>query len=172
MSIENLSGDIVGETSGGSIHAVNGQGNIRLNTSGGSIRLENLDGDIRVGTSGGSINGRQIIGALHAETSGGGINLEEMACTLNASTSGGGVTVDMRKLPGDVELSTSAGGINLTLPMEAATDLNLRGSHVNVNNLSNYEGSNERGKLVGRLNGGGVRIDASTSAGNVNLTLR
>lgn len=172
LNIENLSGDITGETSGGSIQAINGQGNIHLTTSGGSIQLMNLDGDVRVSTSGGSISGQQITGSLFAETSGGGIQLEDMACKLNASTSGGSVTVDMRKLIGDVELSTSAGSVNLTLPMDAAADLNLRGSSVNVSSLSNFEGSNARGKLVGRLNGGGVRVDASTSAGGVNLNVK
>jgi hypothetical protein len=172
LKIENIKGDISGKTSGGSIQAYNGQGTINLTTSGGSIKLGNLDGKVFASTSGGSIKGQQITGTLNAKTSGGSISLDDMACTISASTSGGSVTANLTKLVGGMQLSTSAGSINLTLPKSAAADLNLKGSKVNTSGLSNFNGSNNKGRLIGSINGGGVSINASTSAGNVNLNFR
>ncbi|WP_118197097.1 DUF4097 family beta strand repeat-containing protein [Albibacterium indicum] len=169
LTVSNIRGNIDGQTSGGSIKANNLDGDIHLSTSGGSIRLDNLSGNIDVKTSGGSIKGDRIDGALHASTSGGSIDLGSLTCVLDASTSGGSVTASLMKLPGDVNLSTSAGSVNLTIPRNAAADLNLKGMRVNANNLNNFKGTNSKGKLIGSMNGGGKQISASTSAGSVNL---
>ncbi len=169
LKVQNLKGTINGSTSGGSIQASNSEGSIALKTSGGSISLKGLKGDINVSTSGGSINGNSIDGSLSARTSGGSINLKDLTCKVNASTSGGSVTAELNELVGDLQLSTSAGGINLTIPKNAAADLNLRGSRVNANNLSNFSGTNNKGNLSGTINGGGTKIQASTSAGSINL---
>jgi len=169
LKIENIKGDITGKTSGGSIQAFNSQGIINLTTSGGSIKLENLDGNVFASTSGGSIKGHSIAGILVAETSGGSINLDDLACKIDASTSGGSVTAVISELTDNVQLSTSAGSVNLTLPKDASADLNLKGFKVNTDGLSNFNGSNSKGKLTGSINGGGKSVYASTSAGNVNL---
>ncbi len=172
LKLENIIGDIDGKTSGGSITAYNARGIINLKTSGGSISLENLEGEVVVATSGGSIKGHQIKGILNAHTSGGSIKFDDLACKVKASSSGGSVTVGIMELADEVQLSTSGGSVNLTLPMNASANLNLRGSKVNASSLSNFNGSNSKGKLVGSINGGGVDVDASTSGGNVNLSFR
>lgn len=171
LTASNIQGNINGQTSGGSITAEHSEGDIQLSTSGGSIRLDDLSGSIRVETSGGSIKGSDIKGTLHAETSGGSINLVDLSCVLDARTSGGGVTAELVDLPGDVNLSTSAGSVNLTIPGNSAADLNLKGMRVNANNLNNFNGTNSKGRLSGTLNGGGKSISASTSAGSVNLRI-
>ena len=169
LELDNLQGDITGKTSGGSIQISNSKGIINLTTSGGGIRIDNLDGNVFVSTSGGSIKGENIIGMLTAETSGGSIDLGDLACKLDASTSGGSVTTVFRELTSSVQLSTSAGSVNLTLPENASADLNLKGFKVNADNIPGFDGSNVKGKLTGKMNGGGASVYASTSAGNVNL---
>jgi|SRR5690606_21573380 len=169
LKVNNIQGNIEGQTSGGSITAENLNGDVHLTTSGGSIRLTQLSGKIDVRTSGGSINGKSIDGSLHASTSGGSINLDNLNCALDASTSGGSVNASLVNLPGDVNLSTSAGTVNLTIPRNSAADLNLRGMRVNADNLNNFNGTNSEGKLIGSINGGGKEVSASTSAGSVNL---
>lgn len=172
LEVENMDGNIAGRTSGGGIQAYNSVGTINLSTSGGSIKMEGLNGNIDVSTSGGSIEGRSVNGSLNAKTSGGSIDLENLTCSINASTSGGSLTAILNELPGDVRLSTSAGNVNLTLPPNAGANLDLKGFSVNVDGLSNFKGSNSKGKLNGSINGGGANVQASTSAGNVNLTIR
>jgi DUF4097 and DUF4098 domain-containing protein YvlB len=172
LEVENLDGNITGRTSGGGIRAYDSRGTINLSTSGGSIKMEGLNGDIDVSTSGGSIDGRLLRGSLKASTSGGSIDLENLNCSINASTSGGGLTAVLDELPGDVRLSTSAGNVNLTLPSNTGANLDLKGFNVNVDGLTNFQGSNNKGKLNGSINGGGANVHASTSAGNVNLSFR
>lgn len=172
LKVQNLKGNINGSTSGGSIQASNSEGTIALKTSGGAISLDGLKGDINVSTSGGSISGNSIDGTLSAKTSGGSINLKDLTCKVNASTSGGSVTAELNELVGDLQLSTSAGGINLTIPKNVGANLNLRGSRVNANNLSNFSGTNNKGNLSGTINGGGMEIQASTSAGSVDLNFK
>lgn len=172
LKVQNLRGNINGSTSGGSIQASNSEGTIDLKTSGGSITLENLKGNINVSTSGGSIKGNSIDGSLSAKTSGGSINLSDIASKVNASTSGGSVTAELNELVGDLQLSTSAGSVNLTLPRNASATLDLKGMKVNANSLSNFNGTNSKGVLRGTINGGGTQVKASTSAGNVNLNFK
>lgn len=172
LEIDNLDGDITGRTSGGGIRAYNSAGTINLSTSGGSITMEGLNGDIDVSTSGGSIDGQTVGGSLIAKTSGGSIDLGNLTCSVNAKTSGGSVSAVLNELPGDVNLSTSAGTVNLTLPSNAGANLDLKGFNVHADNLSNFTGTNSKGKLNGRINGGGANVYASTSAGSVNLTVR
>lgn len=170
LTIENVEGQVHGRTSGGSIKALNSMGSIDLSTSGGSIRLEDLSGDIKASTSGGSIKGSSIKGSLYASTSGGSVNLDDLSCAVRASTSGGSVTAHLTDMPGDVALSTSAGSVNLQIPANAQANLDLKGMKVNADRLTNFNGSNSKGKLVGSINGGGVQVTASTSAGSVNLS--
>lgn len=172
LEVENMDGNITGRTSGGGIRAYNSKGTINLSTSGGSIKMEGLNGDIDVSTSGGGIEGHSIRGSLIAKTSGGSIDLENLICSVNASTSGGSLTAVLNELPGEVRLSTSAGSVNLTLPQNTGANLDLKGFNVNVDGLANFQGSNSKGKLNGSINGGGANVQASTSAGSVNLTFR
>lgn len=172
LEVDRVDGNINGRTSGGSIQVYNSSGTINLSTSGGSIKMEGLNGNIDVSTSGGSIEGRSVNGSLIAKTSGGSIDLDNLTCSVNASTSGGSLTAVLNELPGDVRLSTSAGNVNLTLPQNTGANLDLKGFNVNVDGLANFKGSNSKGKLNGSINGGGANVQASTSAGNVNLTIR
>jgi len=172
LEVENMDGNITGRTSGGGIRAYNSKGTINLSTSGGSIKMEGLNGDIDVSTSGGGIEGHSIRGSLIAKTSGGSIDLDNLICSVNASTSGGSLTAVLKELPGDVRLSTSAGSVNITLPGNTGANLDLKGFNVNVDGLANFQGNNSKGKLNGSINGGGANVQASTSAGSVNLTVR
>ncbi|MEX2456475.1 MAG: DUF4097 family beta strand repeat-containing protein [Balneolaceae bacterium] len=69
---------------------------------------------------------------------------------------------------GDLDLRTSSGSIRISVPDEAGYDLNLRGNRVNVK-LQNFTGDSERGRILGKMNGGGHSIQARTSGGSVNV---
>ena len=172
LEVENLDGNITGRTSGGSIQAYNSKGTINLSTSGGPIRMEGLAGDIDVSTSGGSIKGHSLRGSVLAKTSGGSVDLDNLIGSVSASSSGGSLTAVLNELQGDVRLSTSGGNINLTLPQNVGANLDFKGSSVNLDGVANFQGSNNKGKLNGSINGGGANVQASTSGGNINLTVR
>lgn len=169
IHVFNSSDNIDLRTSGGSIEAGNCHGDITLATSGGSIRLDRLEGTVNATTSGGSIDGNDIKGELLAHTSGGSIVLNGIAGSLDAGTSGGRVSANLIALGDYVKLSTSAGGVDLSLPSGQGMDLNLRANRINTGRLENFQGAVEEDHIEGKLAGGGIPVEVRASAGSINL---
>jgi DUF4097 and DUF4098 domain-containing protein YvlB len=190
LNMSDITGDINGQTSGGSIHldrcqagtsgyldlqtsggsieAKSSSGKMRLHTSGGSIRLSDLKGNVDAQTSGGSIHGDDLAGDIKASTSGGSVRLANIAGSLDASTSGGGMDVSLTKLGEYVRLSTSAGNVNVRMPLDKGLDLNLRGNRVQLpQTIAKFEGDIEKDHVKGKLNGGGVDVSISANSGSV-----
>ncbi len=184
IDVENLKGKIRGRTSGGSIKAnrcsddvdliTSGGsiraddmiGTIRLITSGGSIDLENLEGKIQATTSGGGIRAEGIRGELDTRTSGGSIRLKNLAASVKASTSAGSIEADFDRLGDYVSLSTSAGNVRVSMPLNQGMDLDLRGNRVSIP-LRNFDGRSDKDRVQGSLNGGGISVKLSANSGNV-----
>lgn len=170
IQLTDSDGEINLRTSGGSITAERSKGSLQLTTSGGSIRLANLDGNVTVSTSGGSISAQDVKGALSSRTSGGSIRIEGLRGSVDAATSGGSVNVGIVEVGSYVKLSTSAGGINITMPGNKGLDLDLAGMRVNVPTLQNFSGSTANNKIKGSVSGGGIPVSARASGGSVNLS--
>jgi hypothetical protein len=166
---ENCGKDVDLSTSGGSIEASGLGGAITLRTSGGSLRLRDLKGQVKATTSGGSIQAENVDGELITSTAGGSIRLNNIAGSLQASTSGGSIDADIARLGQFVKLSTSAGGVRVHLPLDKGLDFNLHGNRVNLPALRNFDGEIERNRVRGRMNGGGIPVDISASAGSVTV---
>lgn len=169
INVANSKQDIDLVTSGGSIKASNCEGTMRLTTSGGSLKLNGLKGNINATTSGGSVVADDVEGSLNTSTSGGSINLTQMACSLDASTSAGSIHAQMKGLGKYVKLNTSAGHIDLEIPSQKGMDLDLRGGRVNASINGSFEGNKERERMQGKLNGGGIPVQADASSGSVNI---
>ncbi len=155
------------QTSGGSITAENVRGSLQLSTSGGSINLKNLSGNTKATTSGGSIKADGIEGELRTSTSGGSIRLTAINASLEASTSGGGIEAEMIGLGSYLKLASSAGSIRVKMPMDKGMDLDLDGDRVQVGELSKFDGTLEKDRVKGSVNGGGITVRMDASAGGV-----
>jgi hypothetical protein len=184
LKIDDLDGEINGRTSGGSIdvahcskninlHTSGGsikaeelKGKIELKTSGGSIQLNRLSGDVLAHTSGGSIRGEGLDGSLDAGTSGGSVRLADVSGSVRANTSAGSIELELKSLGKYVDLSTSAGSVRVTMPLDKGVDLNLKGNRVSIP-LKNFDGSAEKDRVQGKMNGGGIPVTLSASAGSV-----
>ena len=171
INLKGVTGQQEVRTSGGSLNLSNIKGNMDANTSGGSINIKNYAGTLDANTSGGSINLEDAAGELSLGTSGGSINLENIKGSLVASTSGGGIKVNLSALEKRLKLSTSGGSITAVVPQGLGLDLDLKGNRVNTK-LSNFDGSVEKDRIVGSINGGGIPVVMSTSGGHVNLEYR
>ncbi|GGC00948.1 hypothetical protein GCM10011325_30180 [Dyadobacter sediminis] len=166
IEVANCSKDIELHTSGGSIKASDLKGKIELKTSGGSIALNNLNGEIEAQTSGGSIKGENLAGSLNTGTSGGSVRLANVSGSLKASTSAGSIEVELTKLGEYVNLSSSAGSVRVTMPLDKGVDLNLKGNKVSIP-LKNFDGEAEKDRVNGKMNGGGIPVTLSASSGSV-----
>jgi hypothetical protein len=171
ITAEDCKDDITLSTSGGGIDVSRCSGTVRLNTSGGHIELEQLDGDIEAETSGGTIRGESIRGKLYAHTSGGQIKMRNLACGLDASTSGGSIDVDIVEVVGAVTMNNSGGNVNLKMPSNKGLDLRLRGENISTIDLKNFSGNHEDDRIDGKINGGGIAVNVSTS-GNLTFALK
>lgn len=170
ISVSDSKDNIDLETSGGSVRANNCSGTIKLETSGGSLHLEQLNGKIDATTSGGSIQASNIKGELHTGTSGGSVNLSDLACSLDTYTSGGNIHVQMSEASKFVKIDVSGGHVELQLPSKQGFDLNLHGNRVTADLNGKFSGSQEKDKVEGKLNGGGIPVNVD-GGGRINLTL-
>jgi DUF4097 and DUF4098 domain-containing protein YvlB len=142
-------------TSGGRI-SVRGDRTAQVNadTSGGSVSADGGSGDLRLNTSGGSIRVGRVLGRLNADTSGGGINVAYVGPTARdvvLTTSGGSIRVGVDpKASLAVDAGTSGGSVRVEdLPFDV---LSHGRSHANgtINGGSN--------RLRASTSGGGISI--------------
>jgi hypothetical protein len=58
--------------------------------------------------------------------------------------------------------------VRVRMPLDKGLDLDLRGNRVNIP-LSKFDGDVERNHVRGRMNGGGIPVNISASAGSVTV---
>lgn len=172
MSFSDIRGPINGGTSGGPIDLENCEGDVDLHTSGGPIDADNCRGTFKLGSSGGPISIDGHVGRVNAHTSGGGIHVENIDGSIDASTSGGPVTASFRGQPtGDCRLHTSGGGVSLDIPGNArfTLDAHTSGGGVSCDLQGGTVTEKSRGKLRASYNGGGPKIELTSSGGGISI---
>ena len=172
LKVSNLTGEVRARTSGGSIDLGTINGSVDARTSGGDVSLDGATGRADLRTSGGSIEVGRVAGDLNAHTSGGGIEIEEAGGSITANSSGGSIRARLTQQPrGDSKLSTSGGGIVLTVPPNVAIDLDARtsGGDVDTDVPITIMGTKSDGVLQGKINGGGPRLTLRSSGGGIRV---
>jgi DUF4097 and DUF4098 domain-containing protein YvlB len=176
------------ETSGGGIHVRDQVGDVDCDTSGGGITLNDVKGKVRAETSGGGVHAKRIDGSIHAESSGGSIELSGVTGDIDADTSGGGIhiadaggKVRADTSGGGIEatftkgnsnggtLSSSGGGIEVTLDPAADLSIEASGNAVRTDLPLRVHGEISRGSLSGMLGKGGNTLRLHTSGGSVRI---
>ena len=179
IDIGPVTGNVDVDTSGGSIDIAMIDGNVKAETSGGSIDVAGSTGKIDVDTSGGSIRIDSSGGPVVAETSGGNITIKQANGFIEANTAGGSIEAEMIATSGDTHIVlTSAGGdieLYISQSLAASVDAKIRISRhddkeyeVHSDFPLNVKGKGSRKvTATGDLNGGGNRIQLSTSSGDI-----
>ena len=148
------------------------QFNLNINTAGGDIKCGGIIGKAELSTSGGDIWADRFSGMLDASTSGGDIFLFCKDAKINGETSGGDVKLEYEGENKGIELSTSGGDIDIILSKDFAASMELSTSGGDVScslNMSNVKKSSGS-RLIGDLNGGGEKLYAHTSGGDITVT--
>lgn len=168
-------GDVKGSnylrTSGGDVTLKNTEGNLKVSTSGGDIKLYHTKGTMGVSTSGGDIRVEEFYGNLDAETSGGDIYLKGSESSINAETSGGDITLKYSGSNKGIELHTSGGDINVSLPSDfnASANLSSSGGDVSCDFKGNNADKISESKFRADINAGGNKLIAKTSGGSIRV---
>jgi len=150
------------------------QFNLDISTAGGDIKCGGITGKAELNSSGGDIWADKFSGIINVSTSGGNIFLFCRDAQIDAETSGGDVTLEYEGENKGIELSTSGGDIEVKVPKEftASMELSTSGGDVSCSlNMSNVKKSSGS-RLVGDLNGGGQKLSAHTSGGDITVSER
>jgi len=148
------------------------QFNLDISTAGGDIKCGGITGKAELNTSGGDVWADKFSGDLNASTSGGDIFLFCTDTKINAETSGGDINLEYEGENKGIDLSTSGGDIDIILSKDftASMELSTSGGDVSCSlNMSNVKKSSGS-RLIGDLNGGGEKLYAHTSGGDITVT--
>lgn len=161
VSARTGSGSIRIESSG-PLHVETGSGSIRAAAANGSIEATAGSGSIEIGQTG--------PGAVDVSTGSGRITIRGAQGSVKASTGSGSISAD-GMVAGDWNLNTSSGTVSLTLPPDAAFDLDARTSSGSVesDHPITMAGSIDRRHLQGKVRGGGPRLDLRSSSGSIRI---
>lgn len=144
-----------------------------LTTSNGGVRVRAVEGRVEASTTNGDVDVSAVRGSLHARTTNGEVRLARIEGSANASTTNGGVAVEMASLPerGAMQLGTTNGNIQLTLPREvhALMEAETTNGRVNINYELATQGMITSKSIRGTIGGGGVRISLETTNGNIDV---
>jgi DUF4097 and DUF4098 domain-containing protein YvlB len=181
--------EIVAESGSGSItvrdiaapvaaHA--GSGNLVLEDIAGPAKARTGSGSIRAERIGGSFNGKSGSGSIRLEqsapgdvvvsTGSGSSNLNGIVGSLNASSGSGRITVNGR-LEGDWTLDAGSGQIRVSLPADAAFNLDAESNsgNVDIDHPLTVEGRMSKRHVTGTVRGGGPRLDIETGSGRIRV---
>jgi hypothetical protein len=171
LKFTHLKGPTGATTSGGSIELNACEGPLKVDTSGGRIDATDGNGSLEARTSGGSIVVRNFAGDTRVETSGGRLSFENVNGKIFGRTSGGSISAKLKSpVPGDVNLETSAGAIELMVPADAGLDIEAEASSGRVTSELPFTGTRtDRESMKGKINGGGKSVVLRSGAGSISI---
>jgi len=149
-------------------------GKIEVGSSDGRVTLRELRGEIKLHTSDGQVSAEGLDGQLSGTTSDGSMHVRGRFDNLELQTSDGHLYVEVErgsKLADDWSLSTSDGGLGLTIPKEikATLDARVRDGHLDLDlpfsDLDDYSHHDVRVDL----NGGGPVLRVRSGDGSVKI---
>lgn len=166
---ENVIGVQVYKTDGGHITLNNLSGNIEAQTGGGHIEIKESDGEVSLFSKGGNIRVQEFEGELNLQSGGGSLQIIEHKGGVSASTNGGNIEFRIATLDGPVNTQTGAGSITIWINKDANTELNLKGSNVEIDSELNFNGTLQTGSATGTIGTGTYMITAKTNYGTVSV---
>lgn len=141
------------------------------NTNGG-IKLTGTRGRATLSTTNGGLELDGTAGQIRLDTTNGGISVANAAGTVQAETTNGGIDVQLSQVPDGADLSfvSTNGGITVKLPKDIRVSLDAQTSNGRVKSDFDVEGGTPgKRSLAGDINGGGGKLKAHTTNGNVEL---
>ncbi len=132
---------------------------------------------VQARTKNGGVRLNGLVNEVTATSVNGGIKGDGLSGHIDANTTNGGVEIDLASVSaGGVRLETVNGGLQLQVPKTAKADISARvvngGVHIDDSLALESVGEQSRRRVEGHLNGGGTRIELSTTNGGIHITGR
>ena len=137
---------------------------VDFRTTNGGVRMNGLSGEIHAKTTNGGVKGTNlVVDSLEASVVNGGVEIE-LGAPLDATDT--------------VELTTVNGGVQFNLPSESKATISARAVNGGVRaaeelKIQREDEDNEREsrrRLNGTMNGGGAKVNVSTTNGGVRIS--
>lgn len=171
VSIAGIAAPVSAETGSGTVRLDNIGGPVDAKTGSGSIRADGVAGAFNGNTGSGSIYLLQTApGDVVVSTGSGSSELKSVAGAVRASAGSGRITVDGR-LAGDWRLTTGSGSVRVSLPVDAAFDVEAESSSggIDIGHPITVEGKLSERRVSGSVRGGGPLLYIDTSSGSITV---
>lgn len=161
-SVRTGSGDINLKAIHGITKASSGSGTIRATGIGGAMTASTGSGDIRIE--------QNASGDVDVETGSGSVEIHGVKGGVHATSGSGNVSAEGSPT-GEWKMRTGSGDVTVQFPKEAAFEV---AAHTGSGSINSAHGMTVQGKispheLHGKVNGGGVLVDLSTSSGSIEI---
>jgi DUF4097 and DUF4098 domain-containing protein YvlB len=169
VSVQGVSGQVAAGTGSGVLDLQDLDGAVEARTGSGSIHALRIAGSFEGGTGSGTVELEQTApGDVNISTGSGGIEIRGVDGALNARAGSGTIRID-GKVSGPWNLVTGSGSIHLRLPPDAAFDLDAHtgSGSVSTEHAVMLKGQVERGRLRGKVGGGGPLVQLRTGSGSI-----
>jgi hypothetical protein len=146
---------------------------VDLGTTNGNVEVGVLEGRAEIGTVNGNVEVEGLKGRLDAHTVNGNITARALEGAAEAETVNGNIEAEfVRGKVQECDFETVNGNIEVRLPESVQADLDAKtvnGSIVSELPLS-LKGEIKKHHIQGQLNGGGPRLEFSTTNGGIEIT--
>ena len=172
VTVGRVGGNVSASTGSGSIK-VEGAASLEASTGSGSIHAASVAGPTKASSGSGSITITQAgKGDVEVSAASGGINLAGVNGAARVNSSSGSITIDGRPA-GPWLLHASSGGITITVPPDAAFDLDARTNSGSIDSVHpvtmEVTGKIDKRRIQGKVRGGGPLVEASCSSGSIRI---
>lgn len=124
-----------------------------------------------------TVNGKVTVDGVHGDltlgSTNGGITVEDSGGRVDARTTNGGIDIELREVVEgeDMSFRSTNGGITLALPGDARASVEARTTNggIHTDFPVTVQGSFNRKRLEGEINGGGGRIELKTTNGRIKI---
>jgi len=181
--------EIIAESGSGAISVRDIAGPVDVNTGSGSVTLDDISSAVKARTGSGSIRAERVGGGFEGSSGSGSIYLSQtapgdvtvstgsgaseltgVAGAVRVSAGSGRITIDGRQ-EGDWDLQAGSGTIRVTLPADAAFDLDAESSSggIDIDHPLTVEGRISHRHIVGQVRGGGPLLKIDTGSGGIRI---
>jgi hypothetical protein len=163
----------------GNLTAADLHGDLTIHTSDGNQELTGVSGNLKLHSSDGRLHVRSASGTLEARSSDGGQDIAGSFTSLQLHSSDGSIVLELAegsRLSADSRIESSDGSVTVRVPKNFPAELEVSSSDGNIQSTLPLvvEGYNSKGNsghnIRGKFNGGGSLLTIHTSDGSVQLT--
>ncbi len=145
-----------------------------LHSGDGHIRVDGTAGPTKLDTGDGHIEVRNFNGALNAHTGDGHMTIDGVLTDVNLRTGDGHIDLTVRpgsKMNSGWLIHTSDGRVEARLPQDFAAELyaHTGDGHIQLDLPVTVNGSIERARIRGKINGGGPLLEITTGDGSIHI---